>query len=59
MRIVNMSRTERQGFFTIVYPWFDNTPVFYPEERRDFTLAELREIVKEMEKMNVKHMHRS
>jgi len=51
MRIVNMSRTERQGFFTIVYPWFDNTPVFYPEERRDFTLAELREIIKEMEKM--------
>jgi len=51
MIIVNMSRTERQGFFTIVYPWFDNTPVFYPEERRDFTLAELREIIKEMEKM--------
>jgi hypothetical protein len=27
-------------------------PMFYPEDARNFTLSELKEIVKEMEKMN-------
>lgn len=32
---------------------FFDVPLFYPEEKRFFTLEEMKEIVKEMEKMEL------